>query len=337
MLYEWIRHMDFGYPESFGLFALLPLLIWWYVNNNNRQQARIKVSTIRSFTVRSWKNRFRHLPFVLRLLAVTALIFALARPQKRNDQQQTEGEGIDIVLCMDVSGSMGSRDILPSRMEVAKAVAEEFVRSRPVDRIGLVIFSGESFTQCPVTTDRNTLITQIQHLESRRYLKDGTVIGEGLATAVDRLSGSKGKSKVVILLTDGKEDPPETRLIDPLTALEIAKSKGVKVYSIGMGAEPTTIVENTGNTAGKKNPQVDFLDEELLRKMAEETGGQFFRAKDKEALQDVYRQIDKLEKSKVEVQSFKRFDERFVPFLLAALFFVFLEQLLHFTLFRKFP
>lgn len=337
MLYEWIRHMDFGYPESFGLFALLPLRIWWYVNNNNRQQARIKVSTIRSFTVRSWKNRFRHLPFVLRLLAVTALIFALARPQKRNDQQQTEGEGIDIVLCMDVSGSMGSRDILPSRMEVAKAVAEEFVRSRPVDRIGLVIFSGESFTQCPVTTDRNTLITQIQHLESRRYLKDGTVIGEGLATAVDRLSDSKGKSKVVILLTDGKEDPPETRLIDPLTALEIAKSKGVKVYSIGMGAEPTTIVENTGNTAVKKNPLVDFLDEELLLKMADETGGKFFRAKDKEALQDVYSQIDKLEKSKVEVQSFKRYEERFMPFLLAALFFVFLEQLLHFTFFRKFP
>ena len=337
MFYDWIRHMDFGFPESFGLLALLPILIWWYVSNNSRQQARVKVSTVRSFTVRSWKNRFRHLPFIFRLLALTALIFALARPQKRNDQQQTEGEGIDIVLCMDVSGSMGSRDILPSRMEVAKQVAEEFVRSRPVDRIGLVIFSGESFTQCPVTTDRNTLITQIQHLESRRYLKDGTVIGEGLATAVDRLSDSKGKSKVVILLTDGKEDPPETRLIDPLTALEIAKSKGVKVYAIGMGAAPSSIVENTGNVSFKKNPLVDFLDEDLLKKMADETGGQFFRAKDKEGLQDIYRQIDKLEKSKVEVQSFKRYEERFIPFLLAALLFVFLEQLLNFTLFRKFP
>ncbi len=337
MIYEWIRHMDFGFPESFGLFALLPIMIWWYMTNNNRDQARIKVSTVRSFTVRSWKNRFRHWPFIFRLLAISALIFALARPQKRNDQQQTEGEGIDIVLCMDVSGSMGSRDILPSRMEVAKQVAEEFVRSRPVDRIGLVIFSGESFTQCPVTTDRNTLITQIQHLESRRYLKDGTVIGEGLATAVDRLSDSKGKSKVVILLTDGKEDPPETRLIDPLTALEIAKSKGVKVYAIGMGAAPSSIVENTGNVSFQKNPLVDFLDEDLLKKMADETGGQFFRAKDKEGLQDIYRQIDKLEKSKVEVQSFKRYEERFIPFLLAALLFVFLEQLLNFTLFRKFP
>jgi Ca-activated chloride channel family protein len=337
MLYEWIKDMDFGFPLSFSLFALVPMMIWWYASNNNQQQGRFKVTTIKAFTVKSWKNRFRHLPFIFRLLAISALIIALARPQKRNDQQQTEGEGIDIVLCMDVSGSMGSRDILPSRMEVAKMVAEEFVRSRPVDRIGLVIFSGESFTQCPITNDRNTLITQIQNLDSRRYLIDGTVIGEGLATAVDRLSKSKGKSKVVILLTDGKEDPPETRLIDPLTALEIAKSKGVKVYTIGMGAGASGIVENTGVAPGKKNAQVDFLDEALLGKIANETGGKFFRAKDKAALQDVYSQIDKMEKSKVEVQSYKRFEERFLPFLLAALFFLFLELLLNFTLFRKFP
>jgi Ca-activated chloride channel homolog len=337
MLYEWIKDMDFGFPLSFSLFALVPMMIWWYASNNNQQQGRFKVTTVKAFNVKSWKNRFRHLPFIFRLLAISALIIALARPQKRNDQQQTEGEGIDIVLCMDVSGSMGSRDILPSRMEVAKIVAEEFVRSRPVDRIGLVIFSGESFTQCPITNDRNTLITQIQNLDSRRYLIDGTVIGEGLATAVDRLSKSKGKSKVVILLTDGKEDPPETRLIDPLTALEIAKSKGVKVYTIGMGAGASAIIENTGVASGKKNPQVDFLDEALLGKIATETGGKFFRAKDKAALQDVYSQIDKMEKSKVEIQSYKRYEERFLPFLLAALFFLFMEQLLNFTLFRKFP
>ena len=187
MLYNYIKNMDFAYPIVFGLFALLPLLIWWYVKKYSRKQATIKVSTAHAFTVSSWKNRFRHLPFILRLLALSCLILALARPQKRNNEQRTEGEGIDIVFCMDVSGSMGSRDIPPSRMDVAKEVAEEFVRSRPVDRIGLVIFSGESFTQCPITNDRNTLITQIQTLESRRYLKDGTVIGEGLATAVDRL------------------------------------------------------------------------------------------------------------------------------------------------------
>ncbi len=337
MLYEWIRHMDFAYPAVFGLFALLPLVAWWYRRNNNRSQAAFKVSTIHAFGVSSWKTRFRHLPFVLRLLALSALIIALARPQKRNDQQQTEGEGIDIVLCMDVSGSMGSRDILPSRMDVAKEMAEEFVRNRPVDRIGLVIFSGESFTQCPITTDRNTLISQIRSLESRRYLIDGTVIGEGLATAVDRLTQSKGKSKVIILLTDGKEDPPETRLIDPVTALEIAKARQVKVYTIGMGAAPSTIVEKTGVAPGKKNPLTDFLDDELLGRIAAETGGKFFRARDREGLQRVYSQIDKMEKSKVEIQSFKRYKEQFIPFVLAALLFVFLEQILRFTLFRKFP
>lgn len=328
--------MSFAYPAVFGLFILFPLLVWWYLKKSDRQQATVRVSSIDAFSVSTWKKKLRHLPFVFRLFALISLVFALARPQKRNEEQRTEGQGIDIVLCMDVSGSMGSRDIQPSRMEAAKEVAEEFVRSRPVDRIGLVIFSGESFTQCPVTTDRNTLITQIQNLESRRYLTDGTVIGEGLATAVDRLSQSSGKSKVIILLTDGKEDPPETRLIDPLTALEIAKSKGVKVYTIGMSAGPSSVQEITNRPSGK-NPAVDFLDEELLRKIAIETGGQYFRARDKDALKETYRQIDQLEKSKVEVTTNRRYEERFLPFVLAALLFLLIEMLLRYTIFRKFP
>ncbi len=329
--------MDFAYPVAFGLFALLPILIWWYVKKYSRNQPTIKVSTTHAFTVSSWKNRFRHLPFIFRLLALSCLILALARPQKKNNEQRTEGEGIDIMLCMDVSGSMGSTDIPPSRMDVAKEVAEEFVRSRPVDRIGLVIFSGESFSQCPLTNDRNTLITQIQKLESRTFLKDGTVIGEGLATAVDRLSKSPSKSKVIILITDGKEDAPDTRLIDPLTALDIAKSKGVKVYTIGMGAMPTTIVEVTGNRNKPKNPNIDFIDEALLRKIAVETGGQYFRARDKQGLKDTYSQIDTLEKSKIDITSFNRSEERFLPFVLAALAFLFLEMIFKFTFFRKFP
>jgi Ca-activated chloride channel homolog len=337
MLYDYIKNMDFAFPIFFGLFALLPLMLWWYVKKYNSQQATINVSTAHAFAVSSWKNRFRHLPFILRLLTISCLIIALARPQKRNDEEQTKGEGIDIVLCMDVSGSMGSKDILPSRMEVAKEVAEEFVRSRPVDRIGLVIFSGESFTQCPITTDRNTLITQIQTLESRRYLKDGTVIGEGLATAVDRLSKSEGKSKVIILITDGKEDAPDTRLIDPLTALEIAKSKQVKVYTIGMGAMASNIVERTNNKVKSKNPAIDFIDEALLNKIASETGGKYFRARDKDGLKAVYNQIDKLEKSKVDIISYKRYDERFLPFILAALAFLLIEITLRFTVFRRFP
>lgn len=337
MFYEWIKNIDFAYPYVFGLFAVIPLLIVWYSRRNNRQQATVKVSSVHAFRVSSWKNRFRHLPFVLRLLALASLVLALARPQKRHEQQRTEGEGIDIVLCMDVSGSMGSRDIPPSRMDVAKEVAEEFVRGRPVDRIGLVIFSGESFTQCPITTDRNTLITQIQTLESRRYLKDGTVIGEGLATAVDRLSKSASASKVIILITDGKEDAPETRLIDPLTALEIAKSQRVKVYSIGMGAVASTIVEITDGKNRPRTATIDFIDEDLLRKIANETGGKYFRARDKEALKDVYKEIDQLEKSKVEVTTTQRFEEKFIPFVLAALGLLFIEMLLRFTVFRRFP
>ncbi len=337
MLYDWFKHITFAYPLVFGLFILLPVLIWWYTKKSGRQRATIKVSSIYAFNVLSRKNKFRHLPFILRLLALSCLVLALARPQTRNDQQQIQGEGIDIVLCMDVSGSMGSRDIQPTRLEAAKADAVEFVRNRPVDRIGLVIFSGESFTQCPITTDKNTLITQIESLESRRYLIDGTVIGEGLATAVDRLSKSDAKSKVIILLTDGKEDPPETRLIDPLTALEIAKAQRVKVYTIGMSAAPTEIVEVTSQPKKGKTPRASFLDEELLRKIANETGGRYFRARDKDGLKNIYGQIDNMEKSKMEVQILHQYKEEFVPLLLAALGFLILELILHYTIFRKFP
>ena len=337
MLYDWIKDVDFAYPENFLLFGLVPFLIWWYVKKYDRNQPAMKVSAAGAFRVKTAKNHLRHVPFILRILAVCCLVVAVARPQKRNDQQQTRGEGIDIILCMDVSGSMGSRDILPSRMDVAKEVAIDFVLSRPVDRIGLVIFSGESFSQVPLTTDRNTLVSQIQSLESRRYLKDGTVIGEGLATAVDRLSKSSAKSRVIVLLTDGKEDAPDTRLIDPLTALEIAKAKGVKVYSIGMGARPSNIVEITNNRPQQKNPAVDFIDESLLQRVADETGGKYFRAKDKEGLQNIYRQIDQMEKSKIEFTSYKRHLELFLPIMLAAVGLLFLEIILRFTILKRFP
>ncbi|MBK6936534.1 MAG: VWA domain-containing protein [Chitinophagaceae bacterium] len=334
MMPELFQHISFAYPAVFALLLLLPVMIWRHVKKSDANQSAIEVSTIHAFRLTTWKNRFRYLPFLLRLLGVTCIIIALARPQRRIDNQTSEGEGIDIVLCMDVSGSMGSRDVAPSRMDAAKEKAEEFIRSRPVDRIGLVVFSGESFTQCPITNDQQSLISQVQSLESRKHLIDGTVIGEGLATAVDRLSRSESKSKVIILLTDGKEDPPATRLIDPLTALEIAKTKGVKVYTIGVSAGASTVIENTGN---KKSVQPDFLDEELLRKIAVETGGQYFRARDKSGLKSVYSQIDLMEKTKVEVKHHTRYEEKFLPFLLAALVFLFVEMLLKFTVFRKFP
>lgn len=336
MLYDWFQHIEFAWPWMVGLTALPLLLIWWYVYRSDAKQGSFMVSAAQAFRASSWKSRLMHIPFILRILAITALIIALARPRIRNDRELKEGEGIDIVLCMDVSGSMASKDILPSRMEAAKEVAEEFVRSRPVDRIGLVIFSGESFTQCPITNDHSTLLAQIEGLESRRYLTDGTVIGEGLATATDRLSQSKHKSKVIILLTDGKEDPPETRLIDPLTALDIAKAQQVKVYTVGMSAAPPAPAA-TGNNRNAKSPVGDFLDEQLLQRIASETGGQYFRARDKDGLGAIYKQIDRLEKSKVEIRNFRRYEEKFLPFVLAALAFLFLEVILRFTVFRRFP
>ncbi|HEY0434031.1 MAG TPA: VWA domain-containing protein [Chitinophagaceae bacterium] len=339
MLYNWFRHIEFAYPTMLTLLAIVPAMAWWYWKRYNGGQASFKVSTTFSFGVLSWKNSLRHLPFLFRLLAVTCIILSLARPRSHTDEQLKNGEGIDIVLAIDVSGSMLSQDFQPNRLEVAKEVAEDFIRNRPIDRIGLVIFSGESYTLCPITTDKNTLLEQVNGLRSG-MLQDGTLIGEGLATSVDRLTKSASKSKVIILLTDGKEEAPETRLIDPLTALEIAKSQRVKVYTVGMSAQTmNSVPENVRETVrGKKQPATnDFLDEELLRRIASETGGEYFRARDKLSLETIYQQIDKMEKSKVEVQSFRHYQERFLPLLLLALAFLFLEFVLRTTVFRKYP
>jgi Ca-activated chloride channel homolog len=336
MLYDWFKHIEFAYPKMLTLFAFVPALIWWYITNFNSAQAAMRVSTAYSFTVSSFKNVLRHLPFVLRLLALCCIILALARPQKHSDEQLRKGEGIDIVLSIDVSGSMLSQDFVPTRLEVAKQVAEDFIIGRPVDRIGLVIFSGESYTLCPITTDKNTLLTEVNGLRSG-MLQDGTLIGEGLATAVDRLSKSDAKSKVVILLTDGKEEAPETRLIDPLTALEIAKAQRVKVYTIGMSAlNVESVPEETGNKKHRSATD-NFLDEQLLRRIAGETGGEYFRARDKLTLKNIYRQIDQMEKSKMEVQSLRHYQEEFIPLLLIALGLLFVELVLRYTFLKKFP
>jgi Ca-activated chloride channel family protein len=335
MIYEWMKNIEFAWPQAFILWALIPVMIWWYGSRYNRQ-GHVLISSAHSFTGNSWKNWFRHVPFIFRLLAVLLLVLALARPQRRNDETITKGEGIDIVLTIDVSGSMLSKDFLPNRLEAAKEVAAEFVRSRPVDRIGLVIFSGESFTQTPITTDRSALLTQIQGLRSG-LLQDGTLIGEGLATAVDRLSKSTGKSKVVILLTDGKEEPPENRLIDPLTALEIAKAQRVKVYTIGMALEGFTAVEEETRAGTIQKRVKVFLDEDLLTKIANETGGRYYRARNIAGLKDIYSQIDQLEKSEVEITSRKRYKEEFLPFVIGALFLLLMEMMMKFTILRKFP
>lgn len=281
----------------------------------------------------NFKTSLHHLPFVLRLLSLSLFIVALARPQTRNDEQRKEGEGVDIVLCLDVSGSMSAEDLKPNRLEAAKQVAANFVDERPTDRIGLVVFSGESFTQCPITADHAVVKAQILNVRSG-FLQDGTAIGTGLATSVERLRSSKAKSKVVILLTDGENNGG---LIDPQTAKEIAKAMKVKVYTIGVATEgyaPVPEINALGTT--RSNEKIN-IDEKLLSQIAIETGGKYFRAKDNEGLKNIYSEIDKLEKSKVEISTYTNYTERFVPIVMAALVLLLLELILRYTLFKKFP
>jgi Uncharacterized protein containing a von Willebrand factor type A (vWA) domain len=335
LLYNWFENITFAYPLVLGLFILIPVLLYWYYNKHSRQQGTVKVSTLGMYLPnRSWKSTFRHVPFILRLLAVSCIIIALARPQTRNDEELKNGQGIDIILCMDVSGSMLAQDFLPDRMEASKQMAASFVDMRPTDRIGVVIFSGESFTLVPLTTDKNVLKAQIFNIQ-RGLLEDGTAIGDGLGVSVDRLKSVKTKSKVIILLTDGEDQGGR---IDPLAGKELAKAYGIRVYTIGVGSEgyaPVPVPDGAGGTTTRQ--QKVNIDEKLLRMIAEETGGLYFRARDNESLKRIYTEIDKLEKSRIEVTSLRRYTERFFPFALAAATLILLELVLRFTIFRKFP
>lgn len=330
MLYDWFQHIGFKNFWVLPFLLALPVIAWYYYRTAAWRKSSLKITTADAFSIRTFKNSFIHFPFWLRLLAIACLILALARPQIKNVQNKTKGQGIDIVLCMDISGSMLSADFYPNRLEVSKQMAEEFVRNRPIDNIGLVIFSGESYTQFPLSTDHEGLIEQIESLRSGMLI-DGTVIGEGLATAVERLNSSQSKSKIIILLTDGNEQPPETRVIDPYTALQIAKAKDVKVYTIGLGAVGTQTVEERGNKIAS------FLDEDLLKKIAAQTGGVYFRAVNKESLQIIYNQINSLEKSDIEVVTKTKYEEEFIYLVLAALFFLTLDIILRYTFLRSFP
>ena len=333
MLYNWLQNIEFKYIWVLPLLLAVPVMIWFYYRTPRWRKAAVLVTSAEQFRVRTFKNSLLHLPFWLRVLAVACIITALARPQVKDIRSKNRGQGIDIVLCMDVSGSMLAADFLPTRLEVSKQMAAEFVQQRPIDQIGLVIFSGESFTQFPLSTDHAALLEQIRGIRSGMLI-DGTVIGEGLAKSVERLSSSKSKSKVVVLLTDGNEQPPETRLVDPLTALEIAKAKEVKVYTIGMG---TLAGPGASAGSGSSERQSGYLDETLLKKIAVETGGAYFRAIDKESLRSIYRQIDRLEKSEIEVVTRTRYFEFYIYFIAAALFFLALDLILRFTSLRTFP
>ena len=333
MIFDYLNNMEFTQPYFFGLFILLPVLIIWYIKTHKTHSATIQVSTTAASGLSSFKTSLQHLPFIFRLLCISAIIVALAHPQTRDEQQKAEGEGIDIVLCIDVSGSMTAQDFTPNRLEAAKAVAIDFVNKRLTDRIGIVIFSGESFTQCPVTTDHAVLISAIQNIRNG-LLEDGTAIGSGLSTSVDRLRASTAKSKIVVLLTDGENNGG---LIDPKTAKEIAKAFGIKVYTIGLGTEGSAPQPENTPLGVVIRPQKVSIDEKLLNEIATETGGKYFRAKDNESLNSIYTTIDGLEKSKVEITNSIHYQDKFFPCVALAILFLLLEVLLRYLLLRKFP
>jgi Ca-activated chloride channel family protein len=334
LFFNYLNNISFAEPQFFLLGLLLPLMIIWYVKKNTASQAGIKVSSIKSFRgLTSWKSTLRHVPFILRILSIACIIAALARPQTKSDEQHAEGEGVDIVLCIDVSGSMTAQDFTPNRMEAAKKVAQSFIDSRLTDRIAIVIFSGESFTQCPLTTDKAVLKSAVANIRNG-LLEDGTAIGDGLSTSVDRLRSSKSKSKVIILLTDGENNGG---LIGPLNAKEIAKAFGVKVYTIGVGTEGYAPFPVRTEMGVIMQQQKVTIDEKLLKEIANETGGKYFRAKDNAGLANIYKEIDGLEKSKVEISTLTRYIEKFFPFVIAGLLLLLLEFLLRFTVLKKFP
>jgi Ca-activated chloride channel family protein len=332
ILFDW-KHISFAHPAFFGLLLLLPFMIWWQQRNKVTDNPSVRVTSLSGIAniKPTWRVRFRPVLFILRVVALVMLTIALARPQTSNVTENIDSEGVDIVLSLDVSGSMLAEDFKPNRIEAAKKVAMNFVDQRPTDRLGLVIFSGESFTQCPITIDHNVLKEQLSEVKSG-VLQDGTAIGMGLATAVDRLRYAKGKSRVVILLTDGVNN---TGLIDPMTALEIAKSFKVRVYTIGVGTEGQAPYPVQTPFGIQKQMMPVQIDEALLNKIAKETGGKYYRARNNKALESIYADIDKLEKTKVEISSYKHYAELFFPFALLAIICLLLEMVLRYTVFKS--
>lgn len=331
MIYDFFNQISFKWPLFFGLLLLIPVLIFQYYKKKGGDKNTLHISSLKG--VRPTKNikvRLRNLPFWLRIVALISIIFALARPQNRFTQTHQEGEGIDIMLAIDVSGSMSAQDFTPNRIEAAKKVAIDFVNHRPTDRIGVVTFAGESFTQCPLTTNHYIVTAQIQNIRIG-FLADGTAIGDGLAKSIERLKESKAKSKVVILLTDGVNN---TGLIDPSYAKEIAKNFGIKVYTIGMGTDLKSGQSSEGSMDDGNHAS---FNENLLKEIADETGGKYFNASDNNDLESIYKDINKMEKSKVEITTFNKYTEKFYPFVFLAIGLLFLELLLKFTLLKKFP
>jgi len=330
-----IPRLHFADPEYLWLLLLIPAMVAWYWYRLRHYSVPMQLSSTSVFkkTTKGWKHYFRFSLFGFRMLAVSLLILALARPQTSMNRQDISVEGIDIMLATDISSTMLAEDLRPNRLEAAKEVAVEFISSRPDDRIGLVVFSGESFTQCPLTSNHALLINLYKDI-SFGMIDDGTAIGDGLATAVNRLKESKAKSKVIILLTDGINNMGS---IDPQSAAEIAELYGIRIYTIGVGTMGTALVP-VRTPVGMQYQRMEVqIDEVLLRKISALTNGKYFRATNKQKLQEVYKEIDRLEKSKIDVTEFSRKKEEFLPFVILALILLSLEFIIRFAVLKLVP
>ena len=329
------KNIVFANPEFFWLLLLLPLMLLWYWFWNKKSQANVTFSTTIAFKkTKSWSDALYHLLFVLRMIAIALIVVALTRPQTHSENAKTKiTDGIDIVMAIDVSASMLSQDLKPNRFEALKKVASQFVKDRPNDRIGLVIYAGESYTKTPVTTDKSIILNALSEI-TYGQIEDGTAIGMGLATAVNRLKESKAKSRVIILLTDGVNN---TGFIDPQTAAELAAEYGIKVYTVGIGTNGMALSPYALNADGSiiyRMQQVD-IDEPLMKKIAQVTKGRYFRATNNQKLQQIYDEINQMETTKIEEFKYTEVDEKFRWWVLVAGVLLLLEFVLKHTLLRN--
>lgn len=335
-MWQLAQNITFVHPEILWLLAVLPLLAGWYYRKYKRRYPVLTLSNLQMLQhTSSLRGSLRSLLPVMRILALATLIVALARPQQTLKEEEIKAEGIDIALVMDLSSSMLAQDFQPDRLEVSKRVAADFIDKRPYDRIALSVFSGEAFTQCPLTTDHAVVKSFLAELECG-LLEDGTAIGMGLATSVNRLKDSDAKSKVIILLTDGVNN---AGYIKPLTAAEIAKEFDIKVYTIGVGSAGEALTPVSRRSDGRYIyglARVE-IDEELLNTIATSTGGKYFRATSAESLEAIYAEIDQLEKTEMEITSIKRYSEEFRAFAWYGLLLILLELLLRYTVLRTIP
>ena len=328
--------MFFEYPKLLWLLVIPVLLVLQYIYMEvaqKRPHMRVSTSVPWTYARRSFMTVLRHVPFILRTFALAMIVVAIARPRSSEEMERIDTEGIDIILAMDVSTSMLARDLTPDRINASKDIAIEFIAQRPTDRMGIVVFAGESFTQCPLTTDRATLINLMKEVQTD-LIEDGTAIGNGLATAVARMKDSDAKCRVVILLTDGVNNRGE---ISPQMAAEIAKTYGVRVYTIGVGKEgmaPYPVMTPWGVEI--QNVKVE-IDEALLAEIAESTGGRYFRATDNTKLAEIYSEINKMEKARTTVDSFPIYKELFGKYALLALLAILLEVVFKWFVIRRLP